>query len=42
MLSARGQRGAVGKADRVLVVAAGATVVAYAGVCVAYFWRAVR
>ena len=25
--------------DRALVVAAGATVAAYAGVCLAYFWR---
>ena len=39
MLSAWDQRKPRDGVDRVLVIAAGATVVAYAGVCMAYFWR---
>ena len=39
MLSAWDHRKPRGGVDRVLVVAAGATVMAYAGVCMAYFWR---
>ena len=39
MLSAWDQRKPRDAVDRVLVIAAGATVVAYVGVCMAYFWR---
>lgn len=42
VLSARDHRRPTGKVDRVLVSAAGASVLAFAGVCIAYFWRVSR
>jgi hypothetical protein len=42
VLSAWVQRKRRGRLDRALVVAAGATVAAYAGVGIAYFWRVAR